>query len=131
MAISRFESEHGTNTSLANGRRNCGETRRVAATCDISEETGFPCRLFPLNLATRAPPTDEIEQLDDKARFQTGICEPLTLQVRRLGESEVKLIWWYIEAVNEDQQDEKGMQEKNKFAVEFYSYSDVLSLHSR
>ena len=62
---------------LAKGRRNCGESRQAAALREITEETGFACRLLPLNMSTRAPPAVETEQLDDKARFYRGICEPL------------------------------------------------------
>ena len=77
-------------------------------------------------MSTRAPPAVETEQLGDEAHFYTGICEPFTLQLRRLGEGDVKLIWWYIAAVNEDQPLNEVAQEGQKFAVEFYSYTDVL-----
>jgi len=111
---------------LAKGRRNCGESRHDAAIREVTEESGFPCRLLHLNMFTRAPPAVETEQLGDEARFYTGICEPFTLQLRRLGEGDVKLIWWYIAAVNEDQPFREDLQEKEKFAVEFHSYTDVL-----
>ena len=111
---------------LAKGRRNCGETRQDTAIREIMEESGFHCRLLLLNMSTRAPPPMETEQLGDEARFYTGICEPFTIQLRRLGEGNVKLIWWYIAAVNEDQPSQKDLQEREKFAVEFYSYADVL-----
>ena len=68
----------------------------------------------------------ETEQLGDEARFYTGICEPFTLQLRHLGEGDVKLIWWYIAAVNEDQPFMEDLQEGQKFAVQFYSYTEVL-----
>lgn len=155
MAVSRFESEQYTSTAfvesagaivfrlstrevcvlhllerdeyvLAKGRRNCGESRHDAAIREISEESGFSCRLLPLNMFTRAPPAVETEQLGDEARFYTGICEPFNLQLRRLEEGDVKLIWWYIAAVNEDQPFREDLQEKEKFAVEFHSYTDVL-----
>ena len=78
-------------------------------------------------MSTRAPPAIEDEQLGDEARFYSGICETFTLQIRRLGEGNVKLIWWYIAAVNEDEPSHDRQQlEKDKFAVEFYSYADVL-----
>ena len=111
---------------LAKGRRNCGESRKDTAVRELMEESGFSCRLLHLNMSTRAPPAVETEQLGDEARFYTGICEPFTLQLRRLGEGDVKLIWWYIAAVNEDQPFKKDLQEWQKFAVEFYSYTDVL-----
>lgn len=155
MAVSRFESEQYTSTAfvesagaivfhlstrevcvlhllerdeyvLAKGRRNCGESRQDAAIREIAEESGFSCHLLPLNMCTRAPPAVEMEQLGDEARFYTGICEPFNLQLRRLEEGDVKLIWWYIAAVNEDQPFREDLQEKEKFAVEFHSYTDVL-----
>ncbi|KAI4117342.1 MAG: hypothetical protein LQ338_007569 [Usnochroma carphineum] len=155
MAVSRFESEQYTSEAfvesagavlfrlstrevcvlhilkrdeyvLAKGRRNCGESRHDAAIREILEETGFPCHLLRLNMSTRAPPAVETEQLGDEARFYTGICEPFTLQLRRLGEGDIKLIWWYIAAVDEDRPFKADLQEGEKFAVEFLSYTDVL-----
>ncbi|KAL8847761.1 MAG: hypothetical protein Q9221_007209 [Calogaya cf. arnoldii] len=112
---------------LAKGRRNCGETRQAAAVRELTEECGFPCHLLHVNMSTRAPPAIEDEQLGDEARFHTGICEPFTLQIRHLGEGNVKLIWWYIVAVNEDKPNQDRDQvEKDKFAVEFHSFADVL-----
>ena len=155
MSISRFESEQYTSEAfvesvgavlfwlsrqeicilhllerdeyvLAKGRRNCGESRKDAAIRELAEESGFSCRLLHLNMSTRAPPAVEPEQLGDEARFYTGICEPFTLQLRHLGESDVKLIWWYIAAVNEDQPFKEDIQEGQKFTVQFYSYTEVL-----
>lgn len=77
-------------------------------------------------MSTRAPPALETEQLSDEARFYTGIYEPFTLQLRRLGEGDVKLIWWCIAAVNEDQPFKADLLEREKFVVEFLSYTDVL-----
>ena len=111
---------------LAKGRRNCGESRKDTAIRELAEESGFSCRLLHLNMSTRAPPAVETEQLGDEARFYTGICEPFTLQLRHLGEGNVKLIWWYIAAVNEDQPFMEDLQEGQKFTVHFYSYTEVL-----
>jgi 8-oxo-dGTP pyrophosphatase MutT (NUDIX family) len=112
---------------LAKGRRNCGETRQAAALREVTEETGFPCRLLPLNMFTRAPPEGETEQMGDQPRFYSGICEPFTLQLRRLSDSNVKLIWWFVAAIEEEQTTaERNEEDKDKFDVEFYSYTDVL-----
>ena len=111
---------------LAKGRRNCGESRKDAAIRELTEETGYSCRLLDLNMSTRAPPAVETEQLSDEARFHTGICEPFTLQLRRLDEGDVKLIWWFIAAVNEDELWKEETQEGEKCAAEFYSYTEVL-----
>lgn len=110
---------------LAKGRRNCGEARHEAALREVTEETGFTCRLLPVNMHTRAPPAVETEQLDDQARFYTNLCEPFTLQIRRLGETQVKLIWWFV-AVQDEETSPKETMEKDRYAVEFYSYTDVL-----
>lgn len=110
---------------LAKGRRNCGEARPATALREVSKETGLACRLLSLNMHTRAPPAVETEQLDDRARFYTGICEPFTLQVRRLGEGQIKLIWWFVAAVDEEQPP-KEAPEKDRYVVEFHSYAEVL-----
>ena len=77
-------------------------------------------------MSTRAPPAVDTEQLGEEARFYRGICEPFNLQLRRLGEGDVKLIWWFIATVNEDQPFNEDLQEGQRFFVEFYSYTDVL-----
>ena len=112
---------------LAKGRHNCGEASQVAALREVTEETGFVCRLLPVNMYTRAPPAVESEQADDQARFYTGACEPFTLQIRHLGKDHVKLIWWFVAAVDEETPPkDRDAQDKDKYAVEFYSYADVL-----
>ena len=76
---------------------------------------------------TRAPPAVETEQLNDEARFYTGICEPFDLQVRRLGEGQIKLIWWFVAVVDEEVPPTKSEgPDKKRYAVEFRSYTDVL-----
>ena len=111
---------------LAKGRRNCGETRRAAALREIAQETGFPCRLLALDMSVRCPPSVETKQLDDRARFFTKKCEPLALQIRQVADGEVKLIWWYVAAINEDESMVNEVQVEDKFAVELLSYADAL-----
>ncbi|KAK3294910.1 uncharacterized protein B0H64DRAFT_197900 [Chaetomium fimeti] len=112
---------------LAKGRRNCGEARQATALREVTEETGFACRLLPLNMQTRAPPAVETGQVDDRPRLYNGVCEPFTLQVRRLGEGQIKLIWWFVAAVDEETPPkEREAPERDRYAVEFYSYADVL-----
>ncbi|KAK4064161.1 uncharacterized protein Triagg1_9140 [Trichoderma aggressivum f. europaeum] len=112
-------------TQLAKGRRNCGESRRETALREVTEETGFACRLLPVNMHTRAPPAIETEQLDDLARFYTNICEPFTLQIRRFKHNNVKLIWWFVAVVDEDVSPKETMEDR--CVVEFYSYTEVLN----
>lgn len=76
---------------------------------------------------TRAPPAVGTEWVDDRVRLHTGVCEPFTLQIRRLGEGRVKLIWWFAAAVDEETPPmDRAAQEKDRYAVEFYSYTEVL-----
>ncbi|KAJ2974784.1 hypothetical protein NUW58_g8546 [Xylaria curta] len=110
---------------LAKGRRNCGETRQQTAVREVTEETGYACRLLPLNMYTRAPPAIETEQLADEARFYKNICEPFTLQVRHFGENQIKLIWWFVVVVDEEVSSQ-GPPESERYDVRFYSYTDVL-----
>ena len=109
---------------LPKGRHNLGESRRATATRESTEETGIPCRLLPVNLVTRACPKIETGRLPDEARFYKGICEPIAVQTRCVGEGDIKLIWWFVAAVNEGEP--VGLHEKHKFEVEFYSYNEAL-----
>ncbi|KAL8761920.1 MAG: hypothetical protein Q9184_001989 [Pyrenodesmia sp. 2 TL-2023] len=77
-------------------------------------------------MATRAPRAVEEEQLGGEARFNTGICKPFTLEIHRFGAGDIKLIWWYIAAVNEDEPFQEGLQKNERFAVGFYSFTGVL-----
>jgi 8-oxo-dGTP pyrophosphatase MutT (NUDIX family) len=110
---------------LPKGRRNLGETRQAAALREVLEETGYSCRILPVNMFTRNPPAVEIESLPDKARLHIDACEPFALQSRRLGEDNVKLVWWYIAAINEEESFKADVQEHDKFEVEFHTYADV------
>ncbi|RYP68801.1 hypothetical protein DL771_006419 [Monosporascus sp. 5C6A] len=109
---------------LPKGRLNLGEPRQDTATRETTEETGIPCRLLPVNMLSRVCPAVETDQLADEARLYRGICEPIAMQKRRVGEGHVKLIWWFVGAVNEGEQ--VGQYEKDKFKVEFHSYDEAL-----
>ncbi|KAJ5909046.1 hypothetical protein N7495_001728 [Penicillium taxi] len=108
---------------LPKGRRNLRESRPVTAIRETTEETGIPCRLLPVNLISRVCPAIETEDLPDEARLFKGCCEPIVMQIRHIGENEIKLIWWFVAAVNED---EPVGQHEHKFEVEFHSYDEVL-----
>ena len=112
---------------LPKGRRNCGEGRQDTALRELLEETGHHCRLLPVNIATRAPPSVETEQVPDEARVQVGVCEPFYLQLRNLPQGGIKLMWWYIAIVDEEQQPiEQSEEDKRDFRVEFYGYNMAL-----
>lgn len=131
---------------LAKGRRNCGESIRETAVREVTEETGYACRLVPVNMSTRAPPPtplppsstgasgiekaeEELEELEDVPRTFCGVIEPFSLQIRQLGERDVKIIWWYIAVVDEnepDHDDYKRLKKEQKFRVGFYGYEEAL-----
>lgn len=85
-------------------------------------------KLIPnITRSTHTPPEIETEQFADEARFYTNICEPFNLQIRRFENGEVKLIWWYIAAVDEEKAVEfRTEEEGEKFGVEWYGYENVL-----
>ncbi|KAH7175604.1 hypothetical protein EDB81DRAFT_13196 [Dactylonectria macrodidyma] len=87
---------------LAKGRRNCGESRGEAALREVREETGYPCHLYPVKIATRAPAPTDANHVPDVARSHAGITEPFMLTMRQLGGSSanIKLIWWFIAEVD-------------------------------
>ncbi|KAF2839835.1 hypothetical protein M501DRAFT_1010858 [Patellaria atrata CBS 101060] len=87
---------------LPKGRRNCGETRQNAAVREVREETGYVCRILPVNISTRNPPAMETEHVPDEPRLHEHTREPFALQVRRLGDG-MKVVWWYVAAVNEEE----------------------------
>ncbi len=88
---------------LAKGRRNCGEHRKDAALREVLEETGYQCHLHPVTMPTRAPPVDETANVLDKARIYPNLTEPFMFTARGIdGGSSVKLIWWYIAALDVD-----------------------------
>ncbi|GKT41767.1 uncharacterized protein ColSpa_01948 [Colletotrichum spaethianum] len=85
---------------LAKGRRNCGEPRHEAALREVLEETGFRCRLLPVDMATRAPAPDDDADAPDAAATRRAITEPFMLTMRSIdGGAGVKLVWWYVATV--------------------------------
>ncbi|EXL60596.1 hypothetical protein FOCG_03428 [Fusarium oxysporum f. sp. radicis-lycopersici 26381] len=107
---------------LPKGRRNVGESRGDTAIRETTEETGISCRLLPINMKSRLCPSEETD-VPDEARVFKDVCEPISVQMRRIGEHEMKLIWWYVAAVNENKTIGKC---ENEFEVEWYGYEEVL-----
>ncbi|KAI1182512.1 hypothetical protein F5B17DRAFT_435550 [Nemania serpens] len=67
---------------------------------------------------------DEDEHVPDEARFYTAVCEPVAVQPRRLGEGNMKLTWWYVAAVNEDEP--TGQHDAHRFEVEILSFEEAV-----
>ncbi|KAL6876101.1 NUDIX hydrolase domain-like protein [Trichoderma longibrachiatum] len=109
---------------LPKGRRNIGESRQAAAIRETIEETGIPCYLLPVDLVSRLTPTVPKGHLPDEPRLYKGACEPIAMQQRRLGSGGVKLIWWFVAAVSEEEP--LRQHEADLFEVEFYSYDEAV-----
>ena len=111
---------------LPKGRRNCSESRQDAALREVEEETGYKCHLHPVRMSTRAPSAIETGDVPDQARTYPKITEPFILTMRELEKpSNVKLIWWYIAAVDENA-DEKASSAGCGFAAEFFTYAEAM-----
>lgn len=110
---------------LPKGRRRVGESRGEAAVRETREETGVLCRLLPVDLLSLAegPADEEGEGNGDGARMHKGVCEPVLVQVRKMGNGQVKMIWWFVGAVEEGVP--PGRCEEG-FTVGFYGYEEAV-----
>lgn len=111
---------------LAKGRRNVAEPRHATALREIKEETCLTCHMLPLTMTTRAPPAVESGHYPDEPRVHEEVCEPFMLTCRQLDKgSSMKIIWWYIAAIDED----VGVQEGEKqFKAQLFGLDDALRL---
>ncbi|KAF9768892.1 hypothetical protein IL306_013739 [Fusarium sp. DS 682] len=109
---------------LPKGRRNLHESRQATALRETTEETGIPCRLLPINMLSRVCRSETgSKHVPDEARFFRGACEPILMQARRVGQGEMKLIWWFVAVVDEDK---PVGQHEDEFDLEFLSYDAAL-----
>ena len=111
---------------LAKGRRNCQESTQQTAVRELMEETGYRCRLLPVKISTRAPPAIETEQMADVPRTLSNITEPFFLQIRQSSENNVKLIWWYVAALDKEHNEDSKEKEELNFKAQFYNYEEAL-----
>ncbi|KAK4693874.1 hypothetical protein P7C71_g3601, partial [Lecanoromycetidae sp. Uapishka_2] len=112
---------------LPKGRRNVGETRGQAALREVKEETGLSCRLLPITMASRVPPAVETEPFGDVVRTHENVTEPFSLQIRHLEtKGHVKLVWWFVAAIEKDGVPDKGHLGEERFIMGFYSYADAV-----
>ncbi|KAI0701644.1 hypothetical protein C8Q76DRAFT_756369 [Earliella scabrosa] len=88
---------------LAKGRKDQGEDLATAATREVFEETGYPCRLHLVpRLPTCAPTPHPAEAgfQPHEARIAENSTEPFMITFRPIGVDKIKLIFWYIGAVD-------------------------------
>lgn len=111
---------------LAKGRRNVGESRHEAALREMREEIGYSCNLLPLTMTTRAPPAVETGDTPEEARAHENVVEPFMLTCRHLNDGrEVKLIWWYIAAIDESAETGKG---EEQFDAQLFGFEEAVDM---
>lgn len=93
---------------LPKGRKDRGETIEAAAIRETYEETGYPCRLWPQTIPTRAPPAG-VNNIHTVEAVE-GSVEPIAVTIRDLGNSGIKIIWWYMAKVEEGAEKVEGSQ---------------------
>jgi 8-oxo-dGTP pyrophosphatase MutT (NUDIX family) len=113
---------------LAKGRRACGESRQQTALREVTEETGYQCRLLPLTMTTRVTPKIETEHTPDIPRTFTNVSEPIAVTIRVLGEQDAKLIWWYVAAIDEEALIDEERLGEEKFDVALFSYEEAVKM---
>lgn len=112
---------------LPKGRRNCTEPRHVAAVREVTEETGFPCQLLEVLVVTRAPPlVEENADTPDAPRAYHGSTEPFMMSTRVLGHKNMKLIWWFVAAIKEGE-DDKLSEPEEKYERVMLGYDEAVN----
>ena len=101
---------------LPKGRKDRGEDVRDAAVRETFEETGYRCKLLPLDLVTRAPAAGA--QTTDAAMEVHGSEEPFMVTLRRTQEGGVQLLSWFATVCSEGA--EKGVRSGMQTEVEDY-----------
>ena len=94
---------------LPKGRRDLGEHRADAAIREVREETGLPCKLLPVTLASRQPGPEQNANagsdgyVPDTVNTHPNVThEPFYLQVRHSSYTSVKIIYWFIAMVEDE-----------------------------
>jgi hypothetical protein len=75
-------------------------------------------------MSTRAPPKDEAGDVADQARTLPNLTEAFMIEERKLGELNVKFIWWYIAGLDKDVATEKSLGEA-KFEAKFLPWEEA------
>jgi 8-oxo-dGTP pyrophosphatase MutT (NUDIX family) len=123
----------GNEWLFAKGRRNCGESRHKAALREVREETGYHAHLYLVTMYTRAPPIDEQGHMPDKPRSYQDLTEPFMVTIRQLGGdsvNDVKIIWWYIAALDEGVVAGCGGAVEEEFMPKLFSLSEAKKMLS-
>jgi len=79
--------------------------------------------MLKVRLQTRAPPAVEPEGgSKDEVRVEEVEGEPFMVTLREVGEGRMKMIWWFVAAVEEDAVKGEG---EEKFGIEMVSWEEA------
>ncbi|PTB41767.1 hypothetical protein M441DRAFT_68783 [Trichoderma asperellum CBS 433.97] len=105
-------------------RRNLSEGSQDTAIRKTTEELGVPCYLLSVGLVSRVCPTVKTGDVPDGLRLFKSTRELIAMQQWQIADGEMKLIWWFLAAV--DEKEVLRLHEKQKFEVEFHSYDEAV-----
>ncbi|KAG6333471.1 hypothetical protein ID866_5620 [Astraeus odoratus] len=108
---------------LPKGRKDRGETAEEAAVRETYEETGYPCKLLPCNMTTRAPPPHV--NMRDEPYIAQDAAEPFAVTLRELKGNGTKIIWWYLTVATGEKETETQTESENFFS-EFVPVEDAI-----
>ena len=74
-------------------------------------------------MATRSPPAVELINYVDQPRTHNNVCEPFMVTHRMLREGNIKIIWWYIAAIDEETEQVDG---ESHFKARWFAFDDAL-----
>lgn len=104
---------------LPKGRKDRYEPITATAIRETFEETGYPCKLLPITLPTRAPLPGS--QAKDCVEIVQNCEEPFMMTLRQVPTGGVKMIWWFVSVVDraEEEKVEGTQTEIESYLSEF------------
>ncbi|KAI0291369.1 NUDIX hydrolase domain-like protein, partial [Multifurca ochricompacta] len=123
---------------LPKGRKDRGENIITTAVRETFEETGYPCRLLPLDLITRAPAVGA--QTADAAVLVRGSEEPFMFTIRRTqgmvggyasgcgGGGGVQLISWFATIWTGAEKIEGVQTEDESYESAFFEIEEAMRM---
>ncbi|KAH8727662.1 NUDIX domain-containing protein [Phaeosphaeriaceae sp. PMI808] len=111
---------------LPKGRRNIDESRKETAVREVYEETGYPCKLLPVMMSTRATLKDGPADAPDAPILRDNLTEPFMCTSQELpGQGRIRMIWWFIAVLDTDQ--ERGLGE-DIIRPEFFHCDEAVNI---
>ena len=108
---------------LAKGRCNIEERRQATAIREVEEETGYEAELLTVTMTTRAPPAAETRHYPDEPHLHHNVCDPFMMTSRQLDDNNIKIIWWFIAAIDEAEVAGKG---EMQFKAQLFGFDEAL-----